>query len=97
MTFRYTSEINVIVGPNKDIPAPDVNTKEQIMAWMMYPYFTNQGSTASGTVAGKPVSLGGQAGSTRGRRARRIRGGMRSCRAAGYGHQRRAHRGAEIR
>ena len=62
MTRRYTSEINIIIGPNKDIPAPDVNTNEQIMAWMMDTYSMNQGSTASGVVTGKPVSLGGSLG-----------------------------------
>ncbi|RJF99611.1 Glu/Leu/Phe/Val family dehydrogenase [Noviherbaspirillum saxi] len=62
LTRRYTSEINIIIGPNKDIPAPDVNTNEQIMAWMMDTYSMNQGSTASGVVTGKPISLGGSLG-----------------------------------
>jgi len=62
VTRRYTSEINVIIGPNKDIPAPDVNTNEQIMAWMMDTYSMNLGSTVSGVVTGKPVSLGGSLG-----------------------------------
>lgn len=62
MTRRYTSEINIIIGPNKDIPAPDVNTNEQIMAWMMDTYSMNQGSTTSGVVTGKPISLGGSLG-----------------------------------
>ncbi|WP_194726878.1 Glu/Leu/Phe/Val family dehydrogenase [Noviherbaspirillum malthae] len=62
VTRRYTSEINIIIGPNKDIPAPDVNTNEQIMAWMMDTYSMNQGSTASGVVTGKPISLGGSLG-----------------------------------
>nr|WP_315185716.1 Glu/Leu/Phe/Val dehydrogenase [uncultured Albidiferax sp.] len=62
MTRRYTSEIGIIIGPNKDIPAPDVNTNEQIMAWMMDTYSMNQGSTATGVVTGKPVDLGGSLG-----------------------------------
>jgi glutamate dehydrogenase (NAD(P)+) len=62
VTRRYTSEINFIIGPNKDIPAPDVNTNEQVMAWMMDTYSMNQGSTASGVVTGKPISLGGSLG-----------------------------------
>ncbi|MFL9927017.1 Glu/Leu/Phe/Val dehydrogenase [Herbaspirillum lusitanum] len=62
MTRRYTSEIGIIIGPNKDIPAPDVNTDSQIMAWMMDTYSMNQGSTASGVVTGKPISLGGSLG-----------------------------------
>ena len=52
MTRRYTSEIGIIIGPNKDIPAPDVNTNEQIMAWMMDTYSMNTGSTATGVVTG---------------------------------------------
>jgi glutamate dehydrogenase (NAD(P)+) len=62
MTRRYTSEIGIIIGPNKDIPAPDVNTDSQIMAWMMDTYSMNQGSTSSGVVTGKPISLGGSLG-----------------------------------
>ena len=62
MTRRYTSEIGIIIGPNKDIPAPDVNTNEQIMAWMMDTYSMNEGSTATGVVTGKPVVLGGSLG-----------------------------------
>ncbi len=62
MTRRYTSEINVIIGPTKDIPAPDVNTNEKVMAWMMDTYSMNQGSTATGVVTGKPISLGGSLG-----------------------------------
>lgn len=62
VTRRYTSEINIIIGPNKDIPAPDVNTNEKVMAWMMDTYSMNQGSTATGVVTGKPISLGGSLG-----------------------------------
>ena len=62
LTRRYTSEINIIIGPTKDIPAPDVNTNEQIMAWMMDTYSMNEGSTATGVVTGKPISLGGSLG-----------------------------------
>ena len=62
MTRRYTSEIGIIIGPNKDIPAPDVNTNEQTMAWMMDTFSMNQGSTSTGVVAGKPISLGGSLG-----------------------------------
>jgi len=62
MTRRYTSEIGIIIGPTKDIPAPDVNTNEQIMAWMMDTYSMNEGATATGVVTGKPVVLGGSLG-----------------------------------
>jgi glutamate dehydrogenase (NAD(P)+) len=62
LTRRYTSEIGIIIGPTKDIPAPDVNTNEQIMAWMMDTYSMNEGATASGVVTGKPITLGGSLG-----------------------------------
>ena len=62
LTRRYTSEIGSIIGPDRDIPAPDVNTNEQIMAWMMDTYSINQGSTQTGVVTGKPISMGGSLG-----------------------------------
>ena len=62
MTRRYTSEIGIIIGPHQDIPAPDVNTNPQIMAWMMDTYSMNTGSTATGVVTGKPIHLGGSLG-----------------------------------
>jgi glutamate dehydrogenase (NAD(P)+) len=62
MTRRYTSEIGIIIGPHQDIPAPDVNTNEQIMAWMMDTYSMNVGTTTTGVVTGKPVDLGGSLG-----------------------------------
>jgi glutamate dehydrogenase (NAD(P)+) len=62
MTRRYTSEIGIIIGPHQDIPAPDVNTNEQIMAWMMDTYSMNVGATTTGVVTGKPVDLGGSLG-----------------------------------
>jgi glutamate dehydrogenase (NAD(P)+) len=62
LTRRYTSEIGIIIGPQQDIPAPDVNTNGQIMAWMMDTYSMNVGATATGVVTGKPVHLGGSLG-----------------------------------
>jgi glutamate dehydrogenase (NAD(P)+) len=62
ITRRYTSEIGLIIGPDKDIPAPDVNTNPQIMAWMMDTYSMNVGSSATGVVTGKPIPLGGSLG-----------------------------------
>jgi len=62
LTRRYTSEIGLLIGPSKDIPAPDVNTNGQIMAWMMDTYSMNVGATATGVVTGKPVDLGGSLG-----------------------------------
>ncbi|SDI30536.1 Glu/Leu/Phe/Val dehydrogenase [Variovorax sp. OV700] len=62
VTRRYTSEIGIIIGPHTDIPAPDVNTNAQIMAWMMDTYSMNVGGTATGVVTGKPLHLGGSLG-----------------------------------
>jgi len=62
ITRRYTSEIGFLIGPDKDIPAPDVNTNAQIMAWMMDTYSMNVGATATGVVTGKPLHLGGSLG-----------------------------------
>ncbi|HEV8313891.1 MAG TPA: Glu/Leu/Phe/Val dehydrogenase [Burkholderiaceae bacterium] len=62
LTRRYTSEIGIIIGPQQDIPAPDVNTNAQVMAWMMDTYSMNVGATATGVVTGKPIHLGGSLG-----------------------------------
>ena len=62
VTRRYTSEIGFLIGPDKDIPAPDVNTNERVMAWMMDTFSVNQGRTSTGVVTGKPISLGGSLG-----------------------------------
>lgn len=62
VTRRYTSEIQPIIGPEVDIPAPDMGTDEQTMAWMMDTYSVNVGHTTLGAVTGKPVSLGGSLG-----------------------------------
>jgi glutamate dehydrogenase/leucine dehydrogenase len=62
LTRRYFTEIEVLVGPEKDIPAPDVNTNSQIMAWMMDTYSMHAGYTVPGVVTGKPISLGGSEG-----------------------------------
>jgi glutamate dehydrogenase (NAD(P)+) len=62
ITRRYTSEIEPIIGPERDIPAPDIGTDEQTMAWMMDAYSTRMGVTVPGVVTGKPVALGGSLG-----------------------------------
>jgi glutamate dehydrogenase (NAD(P)+) len=62
LTRRYFTEIEILVGPEKDIPAPDVNTNAQIMAWMMDTFSMHAGYTVPGVVTGKPVSLGGSEG-----------------------------------
>ena len=62
LTRRYTSEIAHIIGPQKDIPAPDVGTNPNVMGWMMDTYSSGQGYTVTGVVTGKPVHLGGSLG-----------------------------------
>jgi len=64
MTRRYASEILPIIGPERDIPAPDVNTNAQVMAWIMDTYSMNHGYCVPGVVTGKPVSIGGTLGRT---------------------------------
>ncbi len=62
LTRRFTSEISVLIGPHKDIPAPDVNTNAQVMAWMMDTYSMQMGYSVPGVVTGKPLNLGGSEG-----------------------------------
>ncbi|HEY7600393.1 MAG TPA: Glu/Leu/Phe/Val dehydrogenase [Candidatus Limnocylindrales bacterium] len=62
LTRRFATEIEVLIGPERDIPAPDVNTNAQTMAWIMDTYSMHQGFTVPGVVTGKPVSLGGSEG-----------------------------------
>ena len=62
LTRRYTSEISIIIGPEKDIPAPDVYTTPQIMAWIMDTYSMQKGYSIPGVVTGKPISIGGSLG-----------------------------------
>jgi glutamate dehydrogenase (NAD(P)+) len=62
LSRRFFTEIEVLVGPERDIPAPDVNTTPQVMAWFMDTYSMHQGYTVPGVVTGKPISLGGSEG-----------------------------------
>ena len=62
LTRRYTTEIQPFIGPNQDIPAPDVNTNPQIMAWLMDTYSMNVGYSVPGVTTGKPIVLGGSEG-----------------------------------
>ena len=64
MTRRYTSEIIEFIGPEKDVPAPDVNTNEQTMAWIMDTYSMHMRQTVTSVVTGKPLTLGGSRGRT---------------------------------
>ncbi len=62
LTRRYATEISIIIGPHSDIPAPDVNTNSQIMAWMMDTYSMHAGFSVPAVVTGKPLSIGGSEG-----------------------------------
>jgi glutamate dehydrogenase (NAD(P)+) len=62
LTRRYTAEIMLFIGPDLDIPAPDLGTDEQTMAWMMDTYSMTQGKSVPGVVTGKPILVGGSAG-----------------------------------
>ena len=77
LTRRYTTEIGILMGPDRDIPSPDVNTGSQTMAWMMDTYSMHRGHTVAGAVTGKPLDIGG----SRGRREATSLGAMR-CMAA---------------
>ena len=62
LTRRYATEISPLIGPDRDIPAPDVNTNSQTMAWIMDTFSMHAGYTISGVVTGKPISVGGSLG-----------------------------------
>jgi glutamate dehydrogenase (NAD(P)+) len=62
ITRRYTSEILEMIGPDTDIPAPDLGTDEQVMAWIMDTYSQQKGHTVPGVVTGKPIEIGGSHG-----------------------------------
>ena len=65
LTRRYTEELRDDIGPNIDVPAPDMRTNSQIMAWIMDTYSKMEGHTVQGVVTGKPVNLGGTYGRQR--------------------------------
>ncbi len=75
MTRRYTAELVEFIGPEKDVPAPDINTNEQTMAWMMDTYSMHMRQTVTAVVTGKPINIGG----SRGRREATGRGIMIVC------------------
>jgi glutamate dehydrogenase (NAD(P)+) len=75
LTRRYTAELIEFIGPEKDVPAPDVNTNEQVMAWMMDTYSMHMRQTVTAVVTGKPLNMGG----SRGRREATGRGVMIIC------------------
>jgi len=78
MTRRYTAELIEFIGPEKDVPAPDINTNEQTMAWIMDTYSMHMRQTVTAVVTGKPINIGG----SRGRREATGRGIMIVCEEA---------------
>jgi glutamate dehydrogenase (NAD(P)+) len=78
LTRRYATEIGILIGPERDIPSPDVNTGSQTMAWIMDTLSMHRGYTVAGSVIGKPMAVGG----TRGRRSATARGALRCIAAA---------------
>jgi glutamate dehydrogenase (NAD(P)+) len=78
ITRRYTAELIEFIGPEKDVPAPDMNTNEQIMAWMMDTYSMHMRQTVTAVVTGKPINMGG----SRGRREATGRGVTIVCNQA---------------
>lgn len=78
LTRRYATEISLLIGPERDIPTPDVNTGSQTMAWIMDTYSMHRGHTVPGVVTGKPMAIGG----TRGRRESTSRGAFHCIVAA---------------
>ena len=78
LTRRFATEIGPLLGPERDIPSPDVNTGSQTMAWIMDTLSMHQGNTVAASVIGKPMAIGG----TRGRRSATARGALRCIRAA---------------
>lgn len=62
MTRRFVTEINVLIGPDRDIPAPDIGTDSQVMAWIMDTYSMHVGHTVPAIVTGKPINIGGSQG-----------------------------------
>ena len=87
LTRRYTSEIDIIIGPSMDIPAPDMGTDAQIMAWMMDTYSMHRDHSIPGVVTGKPVEIGGSLGrfEATGRGVLII--AEEACRARGMSHE----------
>jgi len=85
ITRRYTSEIIEMIGPDRDIPAPDLGTDEQVMSWIMDTYSQQQGHAVPGVVTGKPIEIGG----SHGRREATGRGVvtclLEACRETGLG------------
>ncbi len=88
MTRRYTSEIIEFIGPEKDVPAPDVNTNEQTMAWIMDTYSMHMRQTVTSVVTGKPLEHRRLAGPDRGHRARRAGGMRRGAALPEHAHRR---------
>jgi len=84
MTRRFAAEISVLIGPDRDIPAPDVNTTPQIMAWILDTYSMNAGHSVPGVVTGKPVNVGGSVGRNEATGRGVVFAIQEACRRAGF-------------
>ena len=97
MTRRYATSILPLIGPEKDIPAPDVYTTPQVMAWIMDTYSMNKGYPVHGVVTGKPISLGGSLGRNEATGRGVFFTTLSSCAAPGNPGEGRARGGAGLR
>jgi glutamate dehydrogenase (NAD(P)+) len=84
VTRRFTSEILEVIGPDRDIPAPDLGTDQQIMAWMMDTYSQQKGHSVPGVVTGKPIELGGSYGRAEATGRGVIACTLQACRHLGF-------------
>jgi glutamate dehydrogenase (NAD(P)+) len=84
ITRRYTSEIIEVIGPDRDIPAPDLGTDALVMAWIMDTYSQQQGHTVPGVVTGKPIEIGGSYGRAEATGRGVIACAVEACRLAGF-------------
>jgi glutamate dehydrogenase (NAD(P)+) len=84
VTRRYTAEIIEVIGPDRDIPAPDLGTNELVMAWMMDTYSQQKGHTVPGVVTGKPIEIGGSYGRKEATGRGVVTCALEACRLLGF-------------
>src|SRR4030095_11357574 len=84
VTRRYTAEIIEVIGPDRDIPAPDLGTNELVMAWIMDTYSQQKGHGVPGVVTGKPIEIGGSYGRKEATGRGVVTCAMEACRHAGF-------------
>ena len=97
VTRRYTAEIIEVIGPDRDIPAPDLGTNELVMAWIMDTYSQQKGHAVPGVVTGKPIEIGGSYGRKEATGRGVVTCAMEASRLAGFDLKGARHRGAGLR